>query len=117
MSTPRRATFETSLAGIPGVVARSGEPLARYTTFRIGGPAEWLVDIPSQRALLAVAWTGSRYPAGPYTVLWDGKGRIGFPLTRVAVRSHHTRGLVQHQVYLALRTQCLAITLNRIVRQ
>jgi len=42
---------------------------------------------PGQRALLAVAWTGSRYPAGPYTVLWDGKGRIGFPLTRVAVRS------------------------------
>ena len=42
---------------------------------------------PGQRALLAVAWSGSRYPIGRYTVLWEGQGRVGFPLNRVSV--HH----------------------------
>ena len=39
------------LAAIPGLEVRSGEPLARYTTFRIGGPAELLVTAASERAL------------------------------------------------------------------
>lgn len=42
------------LAAIAGVTVRAQEPLARATTFRIGGPAQWLVEVPSQRALLAV---------------------------------------------------------------
>lgn len=42
---------------------------------------------PGQRALLAAAWSRSRYPTGRYTVLWDGTGSIGFPLSRVSVHS------------------------------
>ncbi|MFQ5349885.1 MAG: UDP-N-acetylmuramate dehydrogenase [Thermoanaerobaculia bacterium] len=34
-----------------GLEVKPGEPLARYTTFRIGGPAELLVAVASERAL------------------------------------------------------------------
>ena len=39
------------LTAIPGLEVRPGEPLARYTTFRIGGPAELLVTAASERSL------------------------------------------------------------------
>ena len=43
-----------SLAAIPNLGIKPHEPLARYTTFRIGGPAELLIEVPTQRALQAV---------------------------------------------------------------
>ena len=39
------------LAEIPGLKLRPDAPLARLTTFRIGGPAELLVEVGSGRAL------------------------------------------------------------------
>ena len=39
------------LRATPGLEVKPGEPLARYTTFRIGGPAELLVAAGSERAL------------------------------------------------------------------
>lgn len=39
------------LRATPGLVLKPGQPLARYTTFRIGGPAELLVTAASERAL------------------------------------------------------------------
>lgn len=48
-----------ALAAVPGLRVRPGEPLARHTTLRIGGPAEWLIDVGSERALgalLGLAW-------------------------------------------------------------
>lgn len=39
------------LERIPGLEVRPGAPLARHTTFRIGGPAELLVTATSERAL------------------------------------------------------------------
>ena len=39
------------LRAIPGLELRPGEPLARLTTFRIGGAAELLVEVSSERAL------------------------------------------------------------------
>ena len=39
------------LRATPGLEVKPGEPLARYTTFRIGGPAELLVTAASERAL------------------------------------------------------------------
>ncbi len=39
------------LRAIPGLELRPGEPLNRYTTFRIGGPAELLARVRSERAL------------------------------------------------------------------
>lgn len=49
---------------------------------------------PGQRAILAVAWSDSRYPAGPYTVSWEGTGRVGFPLTRVVIRGREPNRMV-----------------------
>ena len=65
------------------VVARRPGKIGRQAR----GPAGRLPGCPQpgQRALLAVAWSGSRYPIGRYTVLWEGKGRVGFPLNRVSV--------------------------------
>ncbi len=40
---------------------------------------------PGQRAVSAVAWNDSHYPAGRYVVLWDGAGSIGFPMSKVTV--------------------------------
>ena len=40
---------------------------------------------PGQRAVSAVAWNGSHYPAGRYVVLWEGAGSIGFPMSKVTV--------------------------------
>lgn len=39
------------LRDTPGLTLKPGEPLARYTTFRIGGPAELLVSAASEPAL------------------------------------------------------------------
>lgn len=39
------------LAGIPGLLCRPGEPLSRFSTLKIGGPAELLVEVASERAL------------------------------------------------------------------
>ena len=40
------------LAGVPGLALSAGTPLARRTTLRIGGPAELLAEIASERALV-----------------------------------------------------------------
>jgi UDP-N-acetylmuramate dehydrogenase len=42
------------LEGIPGLTLRPGQALARLTTLRIGGPAEILVEVGSERALVAL---------------------------------------------------------------
>jgi hypothetical protein len=46
---------------------------------------------PGQRAVSAVAWYDSHYPAGRYVVLWDGAGSIGFP----DEQGHGRRGVGQ----------------------
>ena len=45
---------------------------------------------PGQRAVNAVAWNDSHYPAGRYVVLWDGAGSIGFPMSKVTVAEAST---------------------------
>lgn len=39
------------LAAVPGLVVKPDHPLAKLTTFQIGGPADLLVEVASQRAL------------------------------------------------------------------
>lgn len=83
------------LAAIPGITVRAGEPLARYTSFRIGGPAEWFV-VPESTAGLAAALRAAWEEGCPVTVLGGGTNllvadegvrgmvvRIGRPLSRV----------------------------------
>lgn len=45
-------------AALPGLELRPEAPLARCSTFRIGGPAELLIEVSSERSLARiVAWT------------------------------------------------------------
>src|SRR5436190_1180204 len=96
--SPSEAPLAAALNTVPGLVVRPAEPLARYTTFRIGGPAEFLVDIPSQRALIAVVRLASA-AAAPFHLLGLGSnvlipdeglpgivGRLGGELKRARVR-------------------------------
>ncbi len=55
MSGCTATTDETlrSLAAIPGLEASAGVPLAAYTRFAIGGPADILAETPHVEALLA----------------------------------------------------------------
>lgn len=45
---------ESWLGAIPGLAVRPGQALARLSTLRIGGPAELLVEVGSERALVAL---------------------------------------------------------------
>ncbi|HEX4955526.1 MAG TPA: UDP-N-acetylmuramate dehydrogenase [Thermoanaerobaculia bacterium] len=49
-----RTLLEERLAGVPGLTLKPGEPLARHTTFKIGGPAELFVDVGTEAALSAL---------------------------------------------------------------
>lgn len=87
-----------SFAAIPNLAIKPHEPLARYTTFRIGGPAELLIEVPTQRALQAVL-RSVRSAGAPLHVLGLGSNvllpdaglagvvvRLGGELKRVRVR-------------------------------
>src|SRR5512142_988292 len=59
------------LAGERWEHARPNEPLARHTTFRIGGPADWWVEASTAAEL--VEWLGTARQAGsPVLVLGHG---------------------------------------------
>ena len=47
------ASFVESLSAVEGVRVTQGADLSRYNTFRIGGPAEYLVDLSDEKALQA----------------------------------------------------------------
>jgi UDP-N-acetylmuramate dehydrogenase len=82
------------------VRVRPGAPLARATTFHIGGPAELLVEVPSQRALVALRrLLAEGFPETPFQLLGLGSNvllpdeglpgvvaRLGGELRRVRVR-------------------------------
>ncbi len=83
-SGPRRSPQEIAAALTPALGAarlRLGEPLAPYTTFRIGGPADVLYDATSA-AELATAVTAARTHGVPCFVLGLGAnilvGDLGF---------------------------------------
>lgn len=54
MTVPNHTSDEiaTRLAGTPGLELHRGLPLARWSTFRIGGPADLACEVATERALL-----------------------------------------------------------------
>ncbi len=71
-STPNAARLDEALAARLGTAhLRRAVPLAPYTTFRIGGPADWLFDATSADNL-ATAITAARELGVPYFVLGLG---------------------------------------------
>ena len=100
MSSPCIAALEPQLAAVPGLTVRAAAPLARCTTLRIGGPAELLVDVTSERALVALL-RAVRETGVPFHLLGLGSNvlapddglpgvvaRLSGELKRVRMRGH-----------------------------
>jgi UDP-N-acetylmuramate dehydrogenase len=90
------------LACVPATAVREGEPLARHTTFQIGGPADWLIEVRSP-AELACVLASARDAALPVTILGGG--------SNVVVSDEGLRGVV-----VRLRLTGLAVTGSSRVR-
>jgi UDP-N-acetylmuramate dehydrogenase len=101
MSEPVVEELAARLAKVPGLTVRVRAPLARLTTLRIGGPADLLAEIGSERALVALL-AECRAAGVPFHLLGTGSnvlvpdeglrgviGRLGGALKRV--RIHGTR--------------------------
>ena len=66
-----------------------GNPITALT--KDGYPASLA---SGQHALTQVAWGGTNYPVGSYTVLWDGDGDLSFPLSGVKISSTQAHRIV-----------------------
>jgi UDP-N-acetylmuramate dehydrogenase len=93
---------------------REHAPLAPYTTFRVGGPADWLVDTRNSDDLVAVL-THARAAGVPVTILGGG--------SNVLVADAGVRGLVVrprgggiHRVDEWHVSADAAVTINGLVR-
>jgi UDP-N-acetylmuramate dehydrogenase len=51
MASERATTLLDSLLAIRGLKVKANEPLARYTTMKIGGPADYFLDVDARPAL------------------------------------------------------------------
>ena len=72
---------------IPGLMVRVGEPLARHTSIKIGGPADYFLEVESRAALSRTLQLLDRYGVS-FTLL--GKG------SNVLVSDLGVRGAVLH---------------------
>ncbi len=84
MVTEPRAEGQAGLAPLAerlraakGLAVKPAEPLSRYTTFKIGGPAELLVEVESERAL-ALLLAAVRAEGAPFHLLGLGSNVL-FP--------------------------------------
>jgi UDP-N-acetylmuramate dehydrogenase len=89
-------------SSVPGHAILEQEPLARHTTFQVGGPADWLVAIRSVHQLSAVL-AAARDAAVPVTVLGGGSNLV--------VSDEGVRGVV-----LQLRLTAIAAVSDTRVR-
>ena len=78
---------------------RRREWLAAYTTFRIGGPAEWFTDPQTEEECLLV-WHQARYMGGPVRVLSGGSNLLvadeGVPGHVISLRRMSPRRVERH---------------------
>lgn len=73
--SPSDAVQELTRQLTPGTVLRGNEPLARRTTLRVGGPADFYVEPASEADLAAVVrWCGARKV--PFFVLGRGSNLL-----------------------------------------
>lgn len=77
--------IDQQLAAVFGDRARANAPLAPLTTFKVGGPADWLIDVKNERELQA-ALDIARRAGVPVTILGGG--------SNVLVSDAGVRGLV-----------------------
>ncbi len=65
----------TELAGTAGVAVRVREPLARYTSFKVGGPADYFVEATTVRGLTACLRVVERHGV-PVLLLGNGSNLL-----------------------------------------
>jgi UDP-N-acetylmuramate dehydrogenase len=75
------------LAAIAGVKLRTDEPLARYTSMKIGGPADYFIEVETGAALAEVFLTLRRHQV-PLWILGNG--------SNVLISDRGVRGAVIH---------------------
>src|SRR5579885_3771743 len=97
---PTTEEVQAHLARIPNLTVSSGTPLARYTRFGIGGPADLYAETAGVEAFVA-AVEAARATGIPIAVIGDG--------TNLIVSDRGFRGIV-----LRYRADNLLATGNRV---
>src|ERR1051326_2941207 len=82
---PTTEETQARLAGIPNLTVSRDTPLALYTRFGIGGPADWYAETASAEAFIA-ALAAARSSGLPVIVIGSG--------TNLIVSDQGFRGLV-----------------------
>jgi len=97
-----------------GARAQRDVPLAPHTTFRVGGPADWLVETRSSRDVAAAVTLAARHGV-PLTVLGGGSNVLvaDAGIRGVVIRP---RGGEIHAVDTSLVRADAAVTINGLVR-
>lgn len=107
--------FEQAVrAAVPGMSVTAGAPLAPLTTFKVGGPADWLVEPAEGDALVTVIRLAHRHQL-PLTMLGGG--------SNVLIADGGVRGVVVRprggtiaMVGASLVRADAAVTINGLVR-
>jgi UDP-N-acetylmuramate dehydrogenase len=107
-------SFSEDLVARFGSAARPNVPLAPFSTFKVGGPADWFVEPASPDDLLAAIEIANRW-AVPLTILAGG--------SNVLISDRGIRGLVVHPRHATIRLAepgvvraDAAVTINGLVR-
>lgn len=107
--------FDRELLGVlPDSRVHRNAPLSRFTTFRVGGPADWLVETASRQEIVAVLRAAHR--AGvPVTILGGGSNVLvsDAGVRGVVLRPRH--GEIQRAGGSGVRADA-AVTINGLVR-
>ena len=78
----------------PGLQVRENVPMKNYTTFRIGGPAEYMIEPSSEEELLLVRLTAQKYGI-PFFLMGHGSNLLvldgGIPGITVRLGSAFSR--------------------------
>lgn len=106
--------FETALAAIPGITVTPHAPLAPLTTFKVGGPADWLVETTTGEALIAAVQCAHRHRV-PVTMLGGGSNVLvaDTGIRGVVLRP---RGGVLETIGTNLVRADASVTINGLVR-
>jgi UDP-N-acetylmuramate dehydrogenase len=107
MASERATTLLDSLQAIEGLKVKPNEPLARYTTMKIGGPADYFLDIDARPALAQALKILSEHGV-PFCLLGKGSNvlvsdrgvrgaviRLGEDFKQAAWREEAGRALVE----------------------
>jgi UDP-N-acetylmuramate dehydrogenase len=106
--------FDADLRAVPDVVVTPNAPLAPLTTFKVGGPAEWLVDAATGDAVVAVVQCAHRH-GQPLTLLGGGSNVL---VADAGVRGVvlRARGSTLQMVGRDLVRADAGVTINGLVR-